>query len=469
VSAATAFRSVVTWAERREVHRAFDWLHLHELQMVQWQKTLVAIPAPTFAEGARAAWFLERFRELGLSNVHLDAVGNTVGELIPASVHSQGGIDEAPLGQQPSAPLGASSAPPFLLVSAHLDTVFPGGTPLVPIEDGARIACPGISDNGAGLTALLALVAAMLAGEVMPDVPVLFAANVGEEGEGNLRGIRHLLLHSEWSGRIAACMVLEGSGTATTVTRALGSRRFRATVMGPGGHSWVDAGAPNPLVILSEAISTLAALDLPAEPRSTIHVGALHGGDAINSIPREATALFDLRSLDEESLLHAEVLLHRAVEDAVLAANNRLSRTVGNRFAPAQYTIEPLGDRPSAELPPESPLWQSLQAVDRHLGLRTELRTGSTDANLPLALGLPAVALGCGGTSGGIHTPQEWYDATGRELALRRLLLVLLAMAQGIAGAAAAEPRGERSLKIRRRLVARDASWAQPPQTSGDA
>ena len=238
---ALAQHRITRLAGDRQVHRAFHWLHLHQPQLRQWLLEFVAVPAPPFGEGARAGWFLKRFRELGLKNVHLDDEGNALGEL-------------------------GDGGGPFVLVSAHLDTVFPAGTDCVPREDGAVIHGPGACDNGAGLSGLLGLVAALRFAGIA--APILFAANVGEEGEGDLRGMRYLFERGKYQGRMKAALALEGAGTTAAVTRALGSRRFRVTVTGPGGHSWTDAGVANPIVLLSEALvhpgGTANAADGPA-------------------------------------------------------------------------------------------------------------------------------------------------------------------------------------------------------------
>jgi acetylornithine deacetylase/succinyl-diaminopimelate desuccinylase-like protein len=322
-----------------------------------------------------------------------------------------------------------------VVLSAHIDTVFPAGTSIEPQVQGMRLVAPGACDNAAGVTGLLAIAAALM--ETGVDLPcrVLFIGNVGEEGEGNLRGMRHLYQNSAWGRTIVANIVLDGAGSEVAVTEALGSRRFLVTVSGPGGHSWTDAGAPNPIVILSEAIARLATLDLsdelPAAPRTTLNVGTIEGGSSVNAIPERAAARFDLRSTSSEQLIHLEVELHRAVEDAVLRANAAAAtRSARRKQQAALFTIEKIGDRPAGRLAEDSALAQTLRAVDRHLGIRTETRVASTDANIPLSLGIPALSLGAGGEGGGIHTRNEWYDASGRELALKRILLLVLATAE---------------------------------------
>jgi acetylornithine deacetylase/succinyl-diaminopimelate desuccinylase-like protein len=240
--------------------------------------------------------------------------------------------------------------------------------------------------------------------------------------------MRYLYGGSPWRQRIGANIVLDGAGCEVVVTQGLGSRRYLVTVEGPGGHSWTDAGIPNPIVVLSRAIASMSELNLPASPRTTLNIGTIKGGSSVNSIPEQATARFDLRSVEPEQLVRLEVELHRAVEDAVLAANamapGRSGRSKGR--GALEFLIARIGDRPAGKLNDDSPLLEALYAVDRHLGIRAEQRVASTDANIPLSLGIAALSIGAGGDGGGIHTSGEWYDASGRELALKRILLLLL-------------------------------------------
>lgn len=402
---ADAQRRVTRLASLTAVHRAFYWLHLHQPQVRQWQLDLVRIPAPPFGESARAARVLDHFRQLGLVNPHLDEAGNVLAELTP---------ERAP---------DPCFRGPVVLISAHLDTVFPVGTNCEPIEppDTSRIYAPGICDNVAGLSGLLAIAAALRHANIVLPVPVLFAANVGEEGEGDLRGMRHLFERGPYAERIAASIVLEGSGSSAVVTRALGSLRFRITATGPGGHSWSDAGVPNPILILSRALLAIDSLPLRDNPLTTINVGSIAGGTSINSIPEAASALIDLRSTDPDQLAATATSIREIVERLPLDFGS-----IDHGTAPAGIRIEAIGSRPAAALADDSPILHTLRAVDRHLNLRTDPRLGSTDANIPLAKEIPAIALGTGGTGGGIHTLQEWYDPTGRETALRRILLTLL-------------------------------------------
>jgi acetylornithine deacetylase/succinyl-diaminopimelate desuccinylase-like protein len=254
--------------------------------------------------------------------------------------------------------------------------------------------------------------------------------NVGEEGEGDLRGVRHLYQQQALAGRIAVHIVLDGAGTDSAVTQALGSRRYRVTVTGPGGHSFTDAGTPNPIAALASALAALTQTQLPQEPRTTLNLGTISGGTSVNSIPESAQAAVDFRSTSADELLRLEVALHRAVEDAVEQVNTQAKTAGRQERGLLEFDIDTIGDRPAAQLPDDSPLLEALRAVDRHLGLKTELRLGSTDANIPLSLGVPALSMGAGGDGGGAHTLAEWYSARDRETGLKRVLLLTLAMVE---------------------------------------
>jgi tripeptide aminopeptidase len=399
----SAFSRIGQLASQPRVHAAFRWFHLHERRMMQWQRELVSIAAPPFGEGRRAEWLAQRFRELKMEQVEIDPEGNVLG-CYPGDRSITGRL--------------------CVMLSAHIDTVFPIDTPIAPLVENNRLQAPGACDNGAGVAGILAVAAALESCGMELPCDLLFAGNVGEEGEGDLRGMRYLYGPSPWRERIGANVVLDGAGSEVVVTQALGSRRYLVTVQGPGGHSWTDAGTPNPIVVMSRAIAAMSEVALPTTPRTTVNIGTVEGGSSVNSIPERATARFDFRSLDVEQLVRLEVSLHRVVEDAVLAANRPVRS--GNSKGPVQFVIERIGDRPAGQLDDQSPLLKALQAVDRHLGIRTEQRVASTDANIPLSLGIPALSIGAGGDGGGIHTCGEWYDASGRELALKRILLLLL-------------------------------------------
>lgn len=416
--ATSAFQTITQLAGQTPVHRAFQWFHLQEPKLRDWHRHIASIPAPPFGEAARAQWLTEQFTLVGLSNVHIDACGNALGWLRGTT--------------NPEASIGDAAAfHPCTLLSAHLDTVFPAEAIGLPVQEDSRLLCPGASDNCAGIIAVLAIAAAMQAAGLQSRGDILFAGNVGEEGEGNLRGMRYLFTESPFAPRIRSAIILDGAGTESVVTQALGSKRFRITITGPGGHSWTDAGIPNPIVVLAGAVSFLGRMQLPTSPRTTWNVGHIEGGTAINAIPHSAQARIDTRSTDPALLIELEQTIHRAVERAVAEANRAAAEIPGILHAqPLQFRIESIGERPAAILPEDAEILLSLRGVDRHLGIRSQPRVASTDANIPLSLGIPAVSIGSGGTGGGIHTRQEWFDATGRDLALRRILLLLLALAQ---------------------------------------
>jgi acetylornithine deacetylase/succinyl-diaminopimelate desuccinylase-like protein len=405
----SAFSRVTALASQRPVHAAFAWLHGNPKTIMDRQAELTAIPAPPFGEQARTEWLTARFTEAGLSRVETDAVGNVFGWL-------------------PAAKLPPESTGPLVVLSAHLDTVFPAETPLHPVVDGERLTAPGACDNGAGVAGMLAILYALLHAKAELPAPLVFLGNVGEEGEGDLRGVRCLYRQSALAGRIAAHIVLDGAGADSAVTQALGSRRYKVTISGPGGHSFTDAGTVNPIAALVSALAVLDKTALPEEPRTTLNLGTISGGTSVNSIPENAYASVDFRSTSADELLRLEVALHRAVEDAVQDANEQAKSLATDERGLLAYAIELIGDRPAARLNADSPLLETLQAVDRHLGLRTELRLGSTDANIPLSLGIPALSMGAGGEGGGAHTLAEWYSARDRETGLKRVLLLTLAM-----------------------------------------
>jgi acetylornithine deacetylase/succinyl-diaminopimelate desuccinylase-like protein len=388
------------------VRSAYAWFLSGEAQLADWQLEVAQIPAPPFGEQARSEWLFERFLEHGFEDVHADEVGNVFG-LRP-------GVTDK-----------------LVAVSAHMDTVFPAGTPLNVSRRGARLYGPGVSDNGAGLAALLGLAAALGQARIQTSAPILFIANVGEEGEGDLRGMRQIFSDRRWLDSIAYHVVLDGAGSDTIVTEALGSRRFEVIVRGPGGHSWSDFGAPNPIVALARAVAGFAQVPIPISPKTTCNIGVIRGGTSVNSIPESASMRVDIRSTSTREIEALEramrMALDRAVEEESRAAETRSS---GPRRLPDLSTeIVVIGNRPGGQLPTGSRILQVIRAVDAHLGNAAQVQRASTDANIPLSLGREAIAIGGGGAGGGVHTLQEWFDCTGRDLGLRRILLLVLALA----------------------------------------
>ncbi|HEX7240191.1 MAG TPA: M20/M25/M40 family metallo-hydrolase, partial [Longimicrobiaceae bacterium] len=378
-----------------------------DAETLREQVELVRIPAPSFAEAERGARVRARFEALGLAGVATDEVGNVLGRL-PGAARP----DAAPV-----------------VLAAHLDTVFPAGTDLTPREEGGRIYAPGITDNARGLAALLAVARVLAEGGVRTLRPVLFAATVGEEGIGDLLGVKHLFREGAPLRRAAAFVSLDGSGTGRIVHRAIGSRRLRVTLRGPGGHSWADRGTANPVQALAAAVASLRALHPPASARSSLTVARIGGGTSVNSIPSEAWAEVDLRSETPGALPGLEAGVREAVRAAVDAENRLRAR----RTRPVEAFWETIGDRPAGATDPDAPLVRAAVAVTRALGDPAELASSSTDANVAISLGVPAITIGVGGESGGVHTTGEWYSNRGGPRGVERALLIALAAA-GLAG-----------------------------------
>jgi len=392
---------------------AFAWLRAEESQFAAWQLEMARIPAPPFGEAARAEWLQQRFRALALEEVHTDEVGNVFG------VHRAMQLTKQPPPVQ------------YTALSAHIDTVFPAGTPLNLRQQGNRLYGPGVSDNGAGAAALLAVAAALHAAKVALSTPILFIGNVGEEGEGDLRGMRHIFSQARWKETIRYSLILDGAGSDTIVAEALGSRRFEIIVRGPGGHSWSDFGIPNPILVLARGIHSFSQMSLPSSPKTTFNVGVIRGGTSVNSIPESAAMRVDIRSTSMAEMERLEAALRRAIEHAVEEESRASAQRTSskNRSSGLSYEVVPIGNRPAGELDSNARILNVIRAVDTHLGNAAQIQRASTDANIPLSLGREAIAIGGGGVGGGAHTLQEWFDCTGRDLGLKRILLTLLALA----------------------------------------
>jgi tripeptide aminopeptidase len=398
-----------------EMRAAFAWLRAEKDQFANWQLEMARIPAPPFGEAARAEWLKERFRELELEDVHIDEMGNVFGMRCEPA-------------RRP-AKLGPSQQ--YTALSAHIDTVFPAGTPLNLRQQGNRLYGPGVSDNGAGAVALLAVAGALRAAKVALATPILFIGNVGEEGEGDLRGMRHIFSHARWRDSIRYSLILDGAGSDTIVSEALGSRRFEIIVRGPGGHSWSDFGIPNPILVLARTIQTFSQTPLPSSPKTTFNIGVIRGGTSVNSIPESASMRVDIRSTSMAEMERLEASLRLALEQAVEEESRASERRTSSqkRSSGLSYEIVPIGNRPAGELDANARILKVIRAVDTHLGNAAQIQRASTDANIPLSLGREAIAIGGGGVGGGAHTLQEWFDCGGRELGLKRILLALLALA----------------------------------------
>src|SRR6266403_1000517 len=353
-----------------EIRSAFTWFRAQEPQFAQWQLELARIASPPFGESARGKWLADKFCELGLTPVHTDEVGNVFG--------THGGYGHG-----------------YVTLSAHLDTVFPAGTPLNIRQQGSRLYGPGVSDNGAGVSAILAIAAVLQALGLRHALPLLFIGNVGEEGEGDLRGMRHIFSAPRWKDSIHYSLVLDGAGSDTIVAEALGSRRFEVIVRGPGGHSWSDFGAPNPIVILARTVESFCQTPVSTTPKSTFNIGVIRGGTSVNSIPESASMRVDLRSTSTPELERLErslrVSLDQAMEAEQRMAENRGSAQRKTHSLTSEVVV--IGDRPAGELEANARILQIVHAVDTHLGNVAQVQRASTDANIPLSLGREAIAI----------------------------------------------------------------------------
>jgi acetylornithine deacetylase/succinyl-diaminopimelate desuccinylase-like protein len=366
------------------------------------QVRITEIPAPPFHEGARAAYMKKLLSAAGL-RVEIDGTGNVIGEYAGTSQDS-------------------------VMLAAHMDTVFPAGTNVSVKREGGRLLAPGISDNGTGLAALVVIARALREAKVKTNNTILFVADVGEEGEGNLRGMRALV--DAYKKRLKYVIALDGSATEYVTTAALASRRVEISITGPGGHSWSDFGTPNPIHALGRGIGRFVAARVPESPRTSFNIGEIEGGTSVNSIPARAQMKVDLRSESDVELAKIESFLRDSVQSGIdeeMAAAR--DRGMAGGTTTLDLKISVLGVRPAGELPETSPLLAALLAADTRLGNRSRRERSSTDANIPLSVGIPAISIGAGGRSGGAHTTEEWFEPTGRELGLQRVALTLLAVA----------------------------------------
>jgi tripeptide aminopeptidase len=391
--------SSYTLADQAQVRVALEWLEKNVTWINDQQSRLTEIPAPSFQEQKRAAAMKALLAEQGLT-VQSDKIGNVIGEL-------RGASDKE-----------------IVMLTAHLDTVFPEGTDVRVKQEGERLVAPGISDNGTGLAALVGIARAMHIAKVRPQRTILFAANVGEEGEGNLRGMRALI--DAYRTKLRAVIVLDGSGVDHVTTKALASRRMEVVITGPGGHSWSDFGIPNPISALVRGSVRFINTKVPVSPRTTFNLGQVEGGTSVNSIPYEAKLKVDLRSESEDELVRLETALRECMAAGVKdEMDNARERNRGK----LEWKLNNIGSRPGGELPADAALLSALRAADDYVGNQSRLERSSTDANIPLSLGIDAIAIGAGGNGGGAHSLQEWYEPAGRELGLKRVLLTLLGSA----------------------------------------
>ena len=370
------------------VQAAFAAIDASVPEVVRQTLALSRVPSPTFYEDEKARVVCERFRSVGLRDVRIDAVGNA-------------------LGRRPGNGGGGA-----VLLAAHIDTVFPAGTPLDSRRENGYLRGPAVGDNSLGVASLLALASALDQAGITTERDLLFAADVGEEGLGDLRGMKEIMRHH--GKEVTATLALEGHTLGRVTHRAVGSRRLRITVAGPGGHSWGDFGRPNAIHVLAQIITQLAHLPIAAEPRSSFNVGRVEGGVSINTIAPSAWCELDIRSEEQAEL-------ERLMAWIAGVLKRRQPREIDVR-------VETVGDRPAGSIAEDAPIVAICSAALRALGIEPTLEASSTDANVPISLGIPAVCLGIT-RGGGAHRTDEFIEIGPIASGLRQLVLTTMALA----------------------------------------
>jgi acetylornithine deacetylase/succinyl-diaminopimelate desuccinylase-like protein len=376
----------------------------HHDRLVADIVSITEIPAPPFKEDARGNAYLALLKQTSLIDITRDAAGNVMG----LRKGTGGGA--------------------LIAIAAHLDTVFPAGTDVHVKRQGTRLSAPGIGDDSRSLAVLLAIIRAMDATHVKTTSDILFVADVGEEGAGDLRGMKELFLKGPYKGRIKTFITLDDSAPGSEVTNgAVGSQRYRVTFKGPGGHSYGAFGLVNPAFAMGNAISKFSGMTVPATPGTTFNVGTVTGGTSVNSIPEQVSMDVDMRSESPIELTKLvgtfKTLMRRAADE-----ENAARSTTNGRVT---VTLDLIGDRPSGETPAASPLVETASAAIRAMGMTPQLGYASTDANIPISLGIPAIRINSGGTGGGMHSPAEWIDVekTASVKGIDSALLLLLSLA----------------------------------------
>jgi tripeptide aminopeptidase len=380
------------------IKAAIEAVRASEPQTIEDQIRLCQVEAPPFKEAKRAQLYAQMFRDVGLINVRIDKEGNVLGDK------------------------RGTQSKPTLVFSAHLDTVFPEGTHVAVKREGTILRGPGIGDDCRGLAVVLAVARAMVKANIQTPGTITFVGTVGEEGLGDLRGVKYLFREG-MKGQIDRFVSVDGTGLGATHI-AVGSLRYRVTFKGPGGHSYGAFGMVNPIHALGRAMSRIADFEVPREPKTTFNVGRIGGGTSVNAIPYEAWAEVDMRSADPASLQSLDAKFHKAVDDAVADENTRW----GSRQLTVEKTV--VGNRPAGRTPIDSPIVVAAVSVNKALGLPVALDEGSTDSNIPMSLGIPAITIDGGGRGTGAHALDEAFDSTNSWQGTQRALLLAIALAQ---------------------------------------
>lgn len=394
-TAATAQQDVAT---RPAVRQALDYITRNEAAQVELQVKIAEVPAPGFHEEQRAALIAAEFRRLNLENVEIDGAGNVLG-------------------------VRRGDSPRMLVIAAHLDSVFPEGTDVKVKRAGSRLSGPGLVDDSRGLAVILSLADALERFHIRTQHSLLFVADVGEEGLGSLRGVKYLMNEAKYRSQMDAFLSIDGDGQNTIFDHEIGSRRYRVTISGPGGHSYLDFSRVNPAHALGRVMALLANMEVPSSPKTVYNVGRIGGGTSVNSIPFDAWLEFDMRSEDDDELSRLEQhflkLVHQGVDE-----ENRFraaSGTVLKLDAKQLAVRHAIADEKNSELV-NAAVWASGQ-----LGMGApERKGGSTDSNAAAIAGIPAMTMDGGGAAGSLHSPEEWFEPAGSSKGIAKLLLTVL-------------------------------------------
>lgn len=382
-------------AANPQVRRALEYIKTIEPETIAEQIKTCEIPAPPFNEQKRAAYYQQRFIEVGLKNVRIDREGNVIGE-------------------RPGAGNGST-----LVLAAHLDTVFPEGTEVKVKRAGNVLSGPGIGDDCRGLAVILTVARALNEAKIATQGTLLFVANVGEEGLGDLRGVKHLF-QQELKGRITHFVSVDGTGTGIT-NAGVGSNRYRVTFKGPGGHSYGAFGLPSPIHALGRAMEKMARFEVPKTPKTTFNIGRIEGGTSVNSIAHTAWMEVDMRSESAAALAKLDAQFQQAIQASLQEEND-----FWKHEKKLTVDVNLVGKRPVGEQPANAPIVQMARAADAALGLQSRLGASSTDSNIPMSLNIPALTIGGGGIGRGAHALDESFDLTNSHVGTQRALLLTL-------------------------------------------
>ncbi len=382
-----------------EIKAALEAAKRNEAHFIDEQVRICEIPAPPFKEQVRAEEMARLFKQLGLDNVRIDKAGNVIGT-------------------RPGA-----AARPNLVMSAHLDTVFPEGTDVKVKREGTLLKGPGIGDDCRGLVTMLGVIRALKEANLKTQGTITFVADTGEEGLGDLRGTKNLF-NDSLKGQIDKFISIDGTGLSVTNV-GVGSYRYRVTFKGPGGHSFGAFGMANPIQAMGRAIAKIDAFEVPTNPKTTFNVGRVGGGTSVNAIPFEGWMEVDMRSSDKNSLEAVNTKFKAAVQEAVQEENRRW-----NNRGPVTVSPELVGLRPAGSTPPDSAIIQTTIAASKIFGFDGRLREGSTDSNVPMNLDIPAVTIGGGGMGTGAHSLNEAFDTKDSYLGTQRALVLAVSLAR---------------------------------------